>query len=55
MHKASRISGGQLVALLLASRLSNCLLLTPNSLDGVTLTDSVLATLLSGILLFLLF
>ena len=55
MHRASRISGGQLVALLLASRLSNCLLLTPNSLDGVTLTDSVLATLLSGILLFLLF
>ena len=55
MNKASRISGGQLVALLLASRLSNCLLLTPDSLAGLTLTDSLLATLLSGFLLFLLF
>ena len=55
MSKASRISGGQLVALLLASRLSNCLLLTPDSLAGMTLTDSLFSTLLSGLLLFLLF
>ena len=55
MNKASRISGSQCVALLLASRLSNCLLLTPDSIGDVNLIDSLLATLLSGVLLFLLF
>ncbi len=55
MHNVSRISGGQLTALLLASRLSNCLLLTPDSLAGMTLTDRLLSTVLGGVLLFLLF
>ncbi len=55
MNKASRISGGQLVALLLASRLSNCLLLTADNLDGLSLSDCLLSVALSGVLLFLLF
>ncbi len=55
MSRASSISGGQCVALLLASRLSNCLLLTPESVAEAHLTDSIFSSALSGVLLFFLF
>lgn len=49
-----RISSGQLVVLLLASRLSHCLLLPTDSVAGLTLTDRLIATALSGVCLFVL-
>lgn len=55
MPRATRISGGQLVTLFLASRLSQCLLLTPADVADVTLSDSLFSTLLSSVFLFLLF
>ena len=55
MSKCSRISASQLTVLLLASRLSQCLLLTPQSTAGLCLSDRLLATALSALLLFLLF
>lgn len=55
MNKVSRISAAQLTVLLLASRLSNCLLLTPESTGHLNVTDRLLATALSGVLLLLLF
>ena len=55
MSKLSRISASQLTVLLLASRLSQCLLLTPQSTAGLCLSDRLLATALSGLFLFFLF
>ncbi len=55
MSKLSRISAPQMTVLLLASRLSQCLLLTPQSTAGLHLSDRLLATALSGLFLFLLF
>ncbi len=55
MKAVSKISRGQLIALLLASRLSNCLLFTSDSFEQFTLTDCLLSMLLDGIFLFLLF
>lgn len=54
MSNRSRISGGQCVALLLASRLSNCLLLTPQEVSELNLVDRLLSNLLGGVLLLLL-
>lgn len=51
MNNRSRISGGQCVALLLASRLSNCLLLTPQEVSTLSVTDRLLSNLLGGVLL----
>ncbi len=55
MNKISRISGGQLTTLLLASRLSNCLLLTNQDVGSLNLRDRLIAVALSGVMLFLLF
>lgn len=55
MDKVSRISGGQLTILLLASRLSNCLLLTPDSIDGLYITDRLFAVALNAVFVLLLF
>ena len=54
MNKAGRISAGQHTALLFCGRLSACLLLTPDNL-GMTVSDSILVSLVGGVLLFLLF
>lgn len=55
MPRASQISSGQLVMLLLASRLSSCLLLLPEELSQIHLTERLLTVLCSGVLLFVLF
>ncbi|MBR2406915.1 MAG: GerAB/ArcD/ProY family transporter [Clostridia bacterium] len=55
MNDRSRISATQLCLLLLASRLSNCLLLTPESTVGLPWEERLAAIALSGALLFLLF
>ena len=55
MNETPKISNGQFVTLLLASRLSNCLLFSSESFRGFSLRDCVLSMLLSGILSFLIF
>ena len=55
MHKENRIGSGSLTALLLSSRLSNCLLLPADGTDGLNAADRLLAIALGGVLLFLLF
>lgn len=55
MKAVQKISSGQLVSLLLAGRLSGCLLFTSESFTSFTLTECLLSTLLNGVFLFLLF
>lgn len=55
MDNSSRISGGYLTALLLSSRLSNCLLLPADKATGLSIGDRLAATALGGVFLFLLF
>lgn len=55
MKTNGKISGGQLTALLLAGRLSGCLLFTSEFFEGFTPLDCLLSTGLQGLLLFLLF
>ena len=54
MTAVSKISRGQLVALLLAGRLSGCLLFSSDSFEQFTLTECFLSMLLDGGLLLLL-
>lgn len=54
MKPVSKISSGQLVMLLLAGRLSNCLLFSSDSFRQFTLMDCVLSMLLNGVLVLLL-
>lgn len=55
MNKEKRIGSGYLTGLLLASRLSNCLLLPADGTVGLNVVDRLVAILLGGALLFLLF
>lgn len=55
MDKPSCIGGGYLTALLLSSRLSNCLLLPADGTVGMNIGDRLAAIALGGVLLFLLF
>ncbi len=52
MNREPRISGVQLAVLLLTGRLSGALLLTPDSLAELNLTDSLWTALVSGVLVF---
>ena len=54
MPKSSRISAAQLTVLLLASRLSGCLLLTNQAIGRMPFADSLLSIAFNGVLLFFL-
>ncbi len=54
MNKASRISGVQMTVLLLASRLSGCLLLTNDAFGNMSIGSRLFAVGIGGLLLFLL-
>lgn len=51
----SRITGGQLTALILASRMAHGLLLPTTAVAGLTLVERLVAIVVSGVCLFLLF
>ena len=54
MTTHDRISGSQLLWLLLAGRLSNCLLLPADSLHALTVPDLIVVTVLNAVILLLL-
>ncbi len=55
MNTVSKISRGQLIALLLTARLSGCLLFSSDSFEQFTLLECLCAMVLNGLFLFLLF
>lgn len=55
MRTVSKISRGQLISLLLTSRLSGCLLFTSDAFEQFTLGECLCSMLLNGLFLFLLF
>ncbi len=53
MKRVSKISSGQLVSLLLAGRLSNCLLFSSDSFEQFTLWECIASMALNGVLILL--